>query len=126
MNRNQIENSLTEWFEDMLKKYIDVSFRYEYNEKRNVYLVSYSINVDECQESAFFKDVMAFEDKMDLLFENDAPLFCEGESLFKLSSDAIIKSNSEFKNQEIFIFNWQNLTDFYYNMNPIGSFLMAA
>lgn len=124
--KDQIDNILTKWFDEMLKKYTDVSFKYEYNERRHVYLISYTINGDECQESSFFNDIMAFEDKIDLLFENDAPLFCENESLFELSDNAILKSNTRFNNQEELIFNWQNQTDFYYNTNHLGDFLMAA
>lgn len=126
MKKNLIENSLIQWFDEMLKKYADVSFKYEYNEKRHVYLVSYTVTGDEYQEVSFFQDIMIFEDKMDLLFENDAPLFCEDESLFKLSDNAILISNSKFNNQERLMFNWLIQSNCYYNTDSFGNFLMAA
>lgn len=123
--KNQIDNILTKWFDEMLKKYTDVSFKYEYNEKRHVYLISYTINGDECQEASFFEDIMAFEDRMDLLFENDAPLFCENESLFQLSDKANLKSNTSFNNAVETILMWQTAPEFYYNYNS-DNILKAA
>ena len=41
-----VEDVLITWFYTMMDKFADLSFRYEYNQLRNVYTVSYDASTD--------------------------------------------------------------------------------
>ena len=93
----KIETQLRTWFEEMVDRYKWLNIKFEYNKTRGIYLVSYS-PVQKIEESdSFIKETMDFEDKMNFLYGDDSPLFCDEEKYFKLSSDAeIIKSRFKF------------------------------
>ena len=38
----ELEKTLRQWAEDMVKRYTWLTIRFEYNEKRRAYLISYS------------------------------------------------------------------------------------
>lgn len=95
MKRDKIEEQLRLWFGKMLLKYTWLKIKFEYSEIEKCYMVSFSpsskINVSE----EFSKDALDFEDKMNLEYGDDAPLFCDEESLFKLSSNAEVLAVNE-------------------------------
>lgn len=97
MKNNEIETQLRTWFEEMVDRYKWLNIKFEYNKTRGIYLVSYS-PVQKIEESdSFIKETMDFEDKMNFLYGDDSPLFCDEEKYFKLSSNAeIIKSRFKF------------------------------
>lgn len=97
MINKEIETKLRNWFEDMVNRYTWLNIKFEYSEKREIYLVSYS-PIQKIEESnSFIKESMDFEDKMNFLYGDDSPLFCDEEKYFKLSSNAeIIKSRFKF------------------------------
>lgn len=79
---------LSNWAEKITQKYSWLEIKMEFSEVHEKYLVSFSPSsyIDSCDE--FNEDAMHFEDEMNNLFGNEAPLFCDEESLFKLSKDA--------------------------------------
>lgn len=97
MINNEIETKLRNWFEQMVDRYKWLNIKFEYSETRGIYLVSYS-PIQKIEESnSFIKETMDFEDKMNFLYGDNSPLFCDEEKYFKLSSDAeIIKSRFKF------------------------------
>lgn len=97
MINKEIETKLKNWFEDMVNRYTWLNIKFEYSETREIYLVSYS-PIQKIEESdSFIKESMDFEDKMNFLYGDDSPLFCDEEKYFKLSSNAeIIKSRFKF------------------------------
>ena len=97
MINNEIETTLRNWFEQMVDRYKWLNIKFEYSETRGIYLVSYS-PIQKIEESdSFIKETMDFEDKMNFLYGDNSPLFCDEEKYFKLSSDAeIIKSRFIF------------------------------
>lgn len=97
MINNEIETKLRNWFEQMVDRYKWLNIKFEYNKTRGIYLVSYS-PIQKIEESdSFIKETMDFEDKMNFLYGDDSPLFCDEEKYFKLSSNAeIIKSRFKF------------------------------
>ena len=97
MINNEIETKLRNWFEQMVDRYKWLNIKFEYSETRGIYLVSYS-PIQKIEESdSFIKETMDFEDKMNFLYGDDSPLFCDEEKYFKLSSNAeIIKSRFKF------------------------------
>ena len=82
----KIENALRRWAQDMVSRYTWLTLRFEYNEKRDVYLVSYS--PEEKAGDDFVTEAIAFEDRMNELYGDYAPLFCYDEELFRLSPAA--------------------------------------
>ena len=85
--REKILSKLTNGLEEMVNKYHWLSAKYEYNARRGVYLVSYFFP-DGYDSLDFVKDAMAFEDEVNDLFADNAPLFCDNEELFSLSKSA--------------------------------------
>ena len=90
--KEDIEKRLRTWFSLMLEKYAWLRIKFEFNESRGVYMVSFSpLNHIESSDD-FNIDVMTFADEMNALYGNDAPLFTDEESLFALSPNAEVIS----------------------------------
>lgn len=125
MKKTELENILNAWFEDMLSKYDWLSFKYEFDEKRNVFLVSYfpadKINTND----EFCRDAMAFEDKVNYLYGDDAPLFEDEETLFPLSEKAIVISNTKFKKPDFEAAQWTGIP-LAFSYNDFSNFSIAA
>lgn len=119
MKNDNIIALLKEWFNIMLKKYEGLSFKYEYSEKRKVYLVSYNASDDLLDDDAFCCDIIDFENEMNNEWGIYAPLFCENESLFELCpySNSVSKFGltENFNNWE-----WSNFS-FKEIKNPLNS-----
>lgn len=90
MRNAEIENQLRDWFGKMMKVYTNLSFKFEYSERRHVYLVSAIVNLDEETYEQYCLDSMAFEDLLANRYGDDTPLFTDNEELFKLSSNAYV------------------------------------
>ena len=88
MNKLVIEKQLRDWFNLMLLKYAWLIIKFEYNEMENCYMVSFSPSSELDKSIEFSKDALDFENKMNKKYGDDAPLFCDEESLFKLSNKA--------------------------------------
>lgn len=103
-----MEKMLRNWFQKMLERFIWLCIRFEYNKERGIYLISFSPSdkIDESED--FCKEALAFEDKMNALYGDDAPLFCDEERCFKLSEHAeeIKVYTKVFHQAEIFVRNW--------------------
>lgn len=88
MNKENIEKQLRTWFSQMTKKYSWLRIKFEFNEVRRVFMVSFSpVNQIELSDE-FNRDAMQFADEMNATYGNEAPLFTDEETLFKLSADA--------------------------------------
>ena len=84
----EVERILRQYAEDLVSRYTWLTIRFEYSEKRSVYLVSYSPRQMISRSKPFIRESMAFEDRMNDIYDDDAPLFCKDEELFKLSPEA--------------------------------------
>lgn len=82
------EEILVEGLKQLIRKYDWLEVRYEYSEERGVFLVSYGPKSETSCSEDFASDAIAFEDQVNDLFGDDAPLFCNGEELFELSPSA--------------------------------------
>lgn len=91
--KEEIKKQLTEWFNIMLAKYTWLKVKYEYNEAKECFLVSFCISSD-IEDSDFDKDVLDFEELMDNKYGDYSPLFCDNERLFKLSPNAEVLSGN--------------------------------
>lgn len=92
MRKDIIEKQLTNWFSLMLQKYAWLNIKYEYSNVEKCFLVSFSPSLLTKVSEGFSKDALDFENKMNDDYDIDAPLFCDGEELFKLSPEATILS----------------------------------
>lgn len=85
--KEEIRKSLLEWFNIMVNKYTWLQIKYEYNESKACYLVSFCIG-SGIEDFEFEQDVLSFEENLDNKFGDNSPLFCDNESLFSLSVNA--------------------------------------
>ena len=83
-----LEQILRRWAQDLVSRYTWLTIRFEYSERRGVYLVSYSPSEKIDESESFARETMEFENRMNDLYDDNAPLFCDEEELFKLSSEA--------------------------------------
>lgn len=84
---DEIKSRLYQWSKVITSAYPGLKVRFEYSESREVFLVSlYTASVDNMER--FSEDVMVFEDEMEYLYGDNAPLFCDNEELFSLSQKA--------------------------------------
>lgn len=91
-----IEKQLRTWFSQMTKKYSWLRIKFEFNEVRRVFMVSFSpVNQIELSDE-FNRDAMQFADEMNATYGNEAPLFTDEETLFKLSANAETVGGSSF------------------------------
>lgn len=90
MRNAEIESQLRDWFEKMMKVYSNLSFKFEYSERRQVYLVSAIVDLDEETYEHYCSDSMVFEDQLANRYGDDTPLFTDNEELFELSSNAYV------------------------------------
>jgi len=88
MKDPKLETTLRDWAKDMVSRYEWLTVRFEYNEDRHRYLVSY-YPVSRIDESdVFCLEASEFEDSINIKYLDNAPLFCDEERLFRLSSRA--------------------------------------
>ena len=90
MRNAEIDSQLRDWFEKMMKVYSNLSFKFEYSERRQVYLVSAIVDLDEETYEHYCSDSMVFEDQLANRYGDDTPLFTDNEELFELSSNAYV------------------------------------
>lgn len=88
MMKNQIENDLRSWLSFMSNKYCWLRSRFEYSEARGRWLVSFSPVDRILLSDAFNNEAIAFADKMNDEYGNQAPLFTDEEQLFGLTANA--------------------------------------
>lgn len=92
MMKEDIEKRLRAWFSQMTEKYAWLRIKFEFNESRGVFMVSFSPLSHIESSDEFNIDVMTFADNMNALYGNEAPLFTDEESLFALSPNAEVIS----------------------------------
>lgn len=110
MRNFDIETSLRDWAKDMVSRYTWLTIRFEYSCDRNCYLVSYYYSKVINDEHPFYSEAINFEDNMNELYHNDAPLFCDEERLFKLSDNAeTIGKSFSFVELPVFLFSYGNI-----------------
>lgn len=88
MRSFNIESSLRNWAKEITNLYEWLVIRFDYNDIRNRYLVSYHYEKEIEETHPFYVEAISFEDKMNELYHENAPLFCDEESLFRLSQSA--------------------------------------
>ncbi|TGX80496.1 hypothetical protein E5358_12630 [Palleniella muris] len=96
MNKENIEIQLRNWFSQMTKKYSWLRIKFEFNEVRGVFLVSFSPVCQIELSDEFNFDAMNFADEMNATYGNEAPLFTDEETLFRLSAEAEVISSHAF------------------------------
>lgn len=86
----KIDYLLRKYTNVLVKQYNWLTVKYEYNEEKDRYLVSYSPK-DKIQNNDNFMKYSSFvENLFNKVYGDLAPLFCDDEELFKLSPNAEI------------------------------------
>lgn len=125
MKQEEIKKKLSTWFDKMMTKYEWLSIKFEYSCKFKSYLVSFSPSSKIEESDEFCEESMNFEDEMNKLYGDDAPLFCDDEKYFKLSKNAeIVKRN--FLNRNIERLSFENIYNTPYIYQPDNEFQLAA
>lgn len=127
MKQEEIKKKLVAWFDKMMAKYEWLSIKFEYSYKFRSYLVSFSPSskINECDN--FCIEAMSFEDEMNKLYGDDAPLFCDDEKYFKLSEKAeIVHRNIAFNRKNIRELSFDNLYNIPYMYQSGNGFQLAA
>nr|DAR30566.1 MAG TPA: hypothetical protein [Caudoviricetes sp.] len=93
MKKEIINEQLNTWFSQMLQKYTWLSIKFEYNDLEKCFMVSFSPKFIISQDEGFCKEALTFENEMNKVYGDYAPLFCDDEDLFTLSSEAEFLSN---------------------------------
>lgn len=88
MMKNNIESELRDWFSKIVTKYTWLNIKFEYDEGRGVFLVSYNFTKNNVASNEFINDAIGFENMMNKKYGDDAPLFCDEEKYFHLSKHA--------------------------------------
>ena len=96
MIKEDIKIQLDNWFSQITKKYAWLRIKFEFNEERGVFMVSFSPSRHIELSDEFNADAMRFSDEMNALYGNEAPLFTDEENLFTLSSDAEVIAPRSF------------------------------
>ena len=93
------QDELSMWMREMILKYIDITFKYEYSEYRKRFLISFS---KKKKDSSFWKDLVKFNEDMDKQYSIlERPLLCENEKIFKLSENAKIINYENIQTKNI-------------------------
>ncbi len=95
MKKEIINEQLNTWFSQMLQKYTWLSIKFEYNDLEKCFMVSFSPKFIISQDEGFCKEALTFENEMNKVYGDYAPLFCDDEDLFTLSSEAEFLSNQK-------------------------------
>ena len=90
MRNPNLEHVLKEFLNIMVKNYNWLTIKFEYNEEKDKYLVSYSPKDKIENDDNFIRYSSFVEDYFNYVYGNYAPLFCDDEELFKLSPNAEI------------------------------------
>lgn len=100
MRNQELETKLKEWFEEMINRYNWLQISFEYNANRGVYLVSYAPSSEITESDRFIQESMDFENRLNMIYGDEAPLFCDEEKYFKLSDSAEVfqaQSNDDYE-----------------------------
>ena len=91
---------------DFVERFREVTFRFEFDEKRSCFLISYSVPSHLWDEEDVWDELFSFKSRIRDEFGKDAPIFMEGESICKLSSKAqlIQFEEKDFSVEEMFQF----------------------
>ncbi len=111
-----MKDTILKWANEMVQNYPWLTVKFEYSQRFGTFLVDFVYSSDNQNDQDFHRDALAFNDKMNELYCDDAPLFTDNGKLFTLSDDAlIISSHTYFDCGEITSFfglqealNWSN------------------
>lgn len=96
MKNSKLEHALREFSQVMVRWHNWLTIKFEYNEKKQQYLVSYYPKDKIQSDDEFITDSMMLEQMFVDFYGDYAPLFCDEEELFKLSPNAeVIKYESK-------------------------------
>lgn len=79
---------IKQWAKEMVSRFTWLTVKYEFSEKLGTYLISFSPSNKIDKSDGFNIEALAFADKMNDEFGDDAPLFTDDENLFSLSYEA--------------------------------------
>lgn len=95
-----IEQDLVRMLTQLTTEFPWLSARYEYRDPWATFLVSYAPSNKMFSDDNVLLRMMELEDELIAKYEDDAPLFCEEERLFSLSSGATLIENGCVKRDQ--------------------------
>lgn len=107
-----MEQDLVSMLKQLTIEFPWLSARYEYREPWDTFLVSYAPSNIMFGDDDVLGRMMELEDELIAKYEDDAPLFCEEERLFSLTSKATLIENGCVKRDQESI-EWSVSSPFY-------------
>lgn len=107
-----MEQDLVSMLKQLTLEFPWLSARYEYREPWDTFLVSYAPSNIMFGDDDVLGRMMELEDELIAKYEDDAPLFCEEERLFSLTSKATLIENGCVKRDQESI-EWSVSSPFY-------------
>jgi len=107
-----MEQDLVSMLKQLTIEFPWLSTRYEYREPWDTFLVSYAPSNIMFGDDDVLGRMMELEDELIAKYEDDAPLFCEEERLFSLTSKATLIENGCVKRDQESI-EWSVSSPFY-------------
>lgn len=95
-----IEEDLVRMLTQLTTEFPWLSARYEYRDPWATFLVSYAPSDKMFSDDNVLLRMMELEDELIAKYEDDAPLFCEEERLFSLTSRATLIENGCVKRDQ--------------------------
>ncbi len=95
-----IEQDLVRMLKQLTTEFPWLSARYEYRKSWATFLVSYAPSCTMFSDDSILNRMMVLEDKLIDKYGDDAPLFCEEERLFSLTSGATLIENGCVKRDQ--------------------------
>ncbi len=107
-----MEQDLVSMLKQLTTEFPWLSARYEYRKSWATFLVSYAPSCTMFSDDNILNRMMVLEDKLIDKYGDDAPLFCEEERLFSLTSKATLIENGCVKRDQESI-EWSVSSPFY-------------
>ncbi|MDE6291769.1 MAG: hypothetical protein K2M16_09575 [Muribaculaceae bacterium] len=100
--KNKIREEILNKLGDFVEVHPEMSICFEYNDSRRLFLISYHFDNEKSDEDSIWDEIFDLQSGFEEKFGLDAPLFCQDNRLYELSSKAeIIRCVKRDKIQEV-------------------------
>ncbi len=104
--KDKIREEILNQLRRLVELHPDMTVSFEYNDSRQVFLISYDFENERSDDDSIWDEIFDLQCSFDSKFGVDAPLFCQGNRLYELSSNAeVIVSSKKGKIEDMWTLN---------------------
>lgn len=104
--KDEIREEILNQLGRLVELHTDMTVSFEYNDSRQVFLISYDFENERSDDDSIWDEIFDLQCSFDKKFGVDAPLFCQDNRLYELSSNAeVIISSQREKIEEVWTLN---------------------